>query len=114
MPFAKSSFFLVCLRLFKPYRPLRYVVYFGLFITWGLFLAIAGVNIYYDILFQSHVSKRSLQRRSSSRYIVLVSPAGSLFLDLYILVLPIIPVWRLHLGVKMKLCVFAVFATGLV
>lgn len=102
------------LRLFRPYTTLRYLIYIGMSLNWAFFIAVASVNIYFNVLFESQVSKRSLVRRSgSSPYIVLVSPIGSLILDIYIFLLPIVPVWRLRLGVKERMRVIAVFATGL-
>lgn len=39
--------------------------------------------------------------------------SGSLILDLYILVLPISVVWNLHVNLRRRIGVLAIFATGL-
>lgn len=103
------------LDLFRTIRWQRYAIYFGLALNWGFYLAVVIVTLYYisPAPGQSWQDSFVSARYNGSLNISIPIAAGSLFLDLYILVLPMAPIWNLQLKTSKKWGVTAVFASGL-
>ncbi|KAF2474020.1 uncharacterized protein BDR25DRAFT_385462, partial [Lindgomyces ingoldianus] len=112
--FAKSSFFLMYLDLFKPLHWLRLGVYIGLFLNWGFYIAVIVVSIYFNAPSPGQTWLESAQnpRYTKSFNMTIPIASGSLFLDCYILVLPISVVRKLQFSMRARLGVMAIFATG--
>jgi hypothetical protein len=115
-PFAKSSFFLMYLEIFKPLKWQRYAIYFGLIINWLFYLAVIGATLYFTAPAPGQTWQQSFGTPRYKRAVTMTHPIaiGSLILDLYILLLPIFSVWGLQMKTKKKIGVLAVFATGIV
>ncbi|KAI9924228.1 hypothetical protein ASPWEDRAFT_42662 [Aspergillus wentii DTO 134E9] len=113
--FAKTSFFLMYLQLFKPFNWLRYAVYFGLFINWGFYISVIAATLYFTAPApgQSWQDSFSSNRYRRSLNTTIPIAAGSLVLDIYIFILPVACIWPLNMTMNKKFGVLAVFATGL-
>lgn len=113
--FAKTSFFLMYLDLFKPVRWLRIGCYVGLIINWGFYTAVVAASIYFNAPSPGQTWLEGSQNARYTRSFDMTMPiaSGSLILDFYILVLPVWVVWNLHLDMRRRLGVLAIFATGL-
>ncbi|KAF2704075.1 hypothetical protein K504DRAFT_391376 [Pleomassaria siparia CBS 279.74] len=114
--FAKTSFFLMYLNLFRPVEWLRIGCYFGLIINWGFYTAVIAASIYYNAPNPGQTWLEGSQNPRYTRSFNMTMPiaSGSLILDFYILILPIWVVWNLHLDIKRRIGVLAIFATGLI
>ncbi|PWY93004.1 hypothetical protein BO94DRAFT_358235 [Aspergillus sclerotioniger CBS 115572] len=115
-PVVKTTFFLLYLDMFRTIRWQRYAIYLGLFVNWGFYLAVLIASLYYisPAPGQSWQASFVSTRYNHSLYISIPIAVGSLVLDLYILLLPMAPIWNLQLKMSKKLGVMAVFATGLI
>ncbi|KAH8889142.1 hypothetical protein GQ53DRAFT_723925 [Thozetella sp. PMI_491] len=113
--FAKTSFFLMYLQIFSPLTWLRVSVYIGLFLNWGFYTAVIAASIYYQVPNPGQTWQQGFMNERYTRSFNMTIPiaSGSLFLDTYIFVLPLIAVSNMHLTLAKKLGVIAVFATGL-
>ena len=114
-PFAKLTFFLLYIQIFRPIKWLRYCSYAG---------AIVNVLFYFSIFVATMAftapapGQTILEAVQSSRQIKALSTSlpvacMSFVLDVYILLLPIAGVSKLQLPLRRKLGVMAVFFTGL-
>lgn len=114
-PVVKTTFFLLYLDMFRTIRWQRYAIYFGLFINWGFYVAVLIATLYYisPAPGQSWQASFVSARYNHSLIISIPIAVGSLVLDLYILLLPMAPIWNLQLKLNKRLGVMAVFATGL-
>ena len=115
MAFAKITFFLLYLQIFRPMLWLRYCSYLGILFTSLFYLAI----IIFTLVLTVPAPGQSWQEasRGSSYKAVLkatvwIASVG-LVLDVIIFVLPIIGVQQLQLSRKRKIGVIAVFLTRL-
>ncbi|OJJ98505.1 hypothetical protein ASPACDRAFT_1857760 [Aspergillus aculeatus ATCC 16872] len=115
-PFAKTTFLLMYLDLFKPFRWQRYAIYFGLLVNWGFYIAIAVATLYYTSPAPGQSWQESFLSPRYTGMVPLMIPiaVGNLVLDVYILILPMLSIWRLQMGRKKKFGVAAIFATGFV
>ncbi|KAJ5745666.1 hypothetical protein N7520_010848 [Penicillium odoratum] len=113
-PFAKSSFFLIYLEMFHKIPWQRYANYIGLSITWAFYTTALVATLYFTRPAPGETWQETI---TSARYAkmkpwIIPIAATNLVLDVYILVLPIIPILGLSLTSKMKLGVLSIFATG--
>lgn len=101
--------------MFSPFRWLRWGCYFGLFVNWGFYIAITIASIYYQAPNPGQTWQEGLMNDRYTDVFGLSIPtaAGSLILDVYIFVLPLVAVSKLQLTASKKLGVIAVFTTGL-
>ncbi|PWY82043.1 hypothetical protein BO70DRAFT_362016 [Aspergillus heteromorphus CBS 117.55] len=115
-PVVKTTFFLIYLDMFRTIRWQRYAIYLGLFVNWAFYVAVVIVTLYYISPAPGQSWKASFvsPRYDGSLNISIPIAAGSLILDLYILLLPMAPIWNLQLKLRKRLGVMAVFATGLI
>ncbi len=113
--FAKTSFFLMYLNLFKPIDWLRIGCYIGLIVNWGFYMAVIAATLYYSAPGPGQTWLEGFHNPRYSKAFNMTIPiaSGSLILDCYILVLPVGVVWNLRLDLKRRLGVLAIFATGL-
>ncbi|KAL4976057.1 hypothetical protein BDW66DRAFT_60329 [Aspergillus desertorum] len=113
--FIKTTFLLMYLHIFRPLALQRIAIYLGLLANWTFYTIILIVTL----SFTSPAPGQSWAESFLSPRYAKIDPwmmpiaAGSLVLDVYILVLPVAPVWQLRMSTKKKLGVLAVFATGL-
>ncbi|KAJ6016992.1 hypothetical protein N7451_000371 [Penicillium sp. IBT 35674x] len=114
-PFAKSSFFLMYLEMFRTVRWQRYANYIGLFVTWGFYTAVLVATLSFTSPAPGETWQGSLISARYAKMEAWIMPIASinLVIDVYILVLPILPILGLRLSTKKKLGVLAIFATGL-
>ena len=112
--FAKLSLFLLFLRLFSPNRKLKYLVYFGIMFSATLSLSSVLVS---GILCSPRPGQPwddigVIIRCSTERYFAVIQGVLNMFLDFYILYLPIPVLWKLHLPVRKRIGLIGVFMTG--
>lgn len=102
------------LEVFGPLDWLRRCVYIGLFVNWSFYIANLIPSIYYQAPDPGQSWQKSLQNPRYLEVFKLSIPiaVGSLILDFYIFVLPLIAVMKLRLSQNKKIGVIAVFATG--
>lgn len=104
------------LQIFGPLIWLRLCVYFGLFLNWGFYTAVIIASIYYQAPNPGQTWQQGFmnERYTDALNMTIPIAAGSLFLDTYIFVLPLVAIVQLQLTFKKKLGVIAVFTTGFV
>ncbi|KAL4947595.1 hypothetical protein BDW69DRAFT_178103 [Aspergillus filifer] len=112
--FIKTTFLLMYLQIFRPLAFQRFAIYAGLFANWAFYTIILIVTLYFTSPAPGQSWTESFLDPRYARMDDWMMPiaAGSLVLDVYILVLPIASVWQLQMSTKKKLGVLAVFATG--
>ncbi|OCL03165.1 hypothetical protein AOQ84DRAFT_254929, partial [Glonium stellatum] len=115
-PFVKSSFFIMYLQLFKPYEWLRWATYIGLFITWGFYISVITATLYFTTPRPGQTWQESFRTPLYDKSFNMTIPiaTGNLALDLYIFIIPIIPVLSFHLPFRKNSGVLVVFTTGLI
>ncbi|KAJ5938841.1 hypothetical protein N7466_001975 [Penicillium verhagenii] len=114
-PFAKSSFFLMYLEMFRTITWQRYAIYFGLFVNWAFYAAILVTILSYTTPAPGQTWAQEFSSLHYDRTLNWAIPisSGNLIIDLYILVLPMAPIWNLQMRIKKRLGVMVIFATGL-
>ncbi|KAH7090473.1 hypothetical protein FB567DRAFT_519937 [Paraphoma chrysanthemicola] len=106
----KIAILCLYLRLFGVYRYLRIMVYFGILTT----VLVHGVaTIAAMALCTTESALEYVKCSGTTTTIALVASAINVVSDLYILAIPCLAVWNLHMDVKRKLGVLAVFSAGL-
>ncbi|KAI0186878.1 hypothetical protein EV127DRAFT_410828 [Xylaria flabelliformis] len=113
--FAKSSFFLMYLQLFGPLRWLRTGVYVGMIVNWLFYTIVVIASFIYQVPNPGQTWQEGFMNKRYQQSFNWTIPiaSGSLILDTYILILPIIAILNLQLKITKKLGAIAVFATGL-
>jgi hypothetical protein len=118
--FIKLALFLLYLRIFSPFRWMRWACYFGIwfnFLFYGVCSVIQGV--WCSPAPGSNWTEYVITQLSHTNHcdktitLTLVQSAINIASDFYMLLLPIPAVWTLHLTMQRKIGVMAVFATGL-
>ncbi|KAL4919865.1 hypothetical protein BDW62DRAFT_35076 [Aspergillus aurantiobrunneus] len=114
--FAKTTFLLMYLDIFRPLKAQRIAIYIGLFANWAFYTVILIATLYFTSPApgQSWAESFLSVRYGKMHPWMIPIAAGSLGLDVYILLVPIASVWRLRMSLKKKLGVLSVFATGVV
>lgn len=118
--FVKLSLFILYLRLFRPNALTRYLVIFGMVIC-SLFYAISIIiDFVLWIPSPSHLNDDDAAWRSRAHSsgptetsLSLAQGIFGMISDIYLLVIPIQMVSRLHLPTRRKVGICAVFATGI-
>ncbi|KAJ3571854.1 hypothetical protein NPX13_g5237 [Xylaria arbuscula] len=113
--FAKTSFFLMYLQIFGPLPWLRVCVYIGLTVNWLFYTIVVIASFAYQVPNAGQTWQEGFlnpRYNDAFRWTIPIA-SGSLILDTYIFILPVIAIFNLQLQVKKKLGVIAVFATGL-
>ncbi|MCJ1342805.1 hypothetical protein MMC31_000994 [Peltigera leucophlebia] len=114
MLFAKITFFLLYLQLFRPIIALRFCIYAGMIFTVGFYASATVVQFYFDTprrgeTFLSHqlgpLGKKALK-------LSVPLAAVGVIIDFYILVVPIVAVLQLQMAKKRKIGLCLVFGTG--
>ncbi|KAE8350515.1 hypothetical protein BDV28DRAFT_162899 [Aspergillus coremiiformis] len=113
--FAKSSIFLMYLQIFTVLKPIRFAIYFGLFFTFILYWVGVPLESYFAA---PHVGEtwESLLTNGSPHHLIywgLVQGSLSVALDIYIFILPLPMLSRLHLPRRKRLQVVAIFSTAM-
>ncbi|MCJ1307096.1 hypothetical protein MMC25_000742 [Agyrium rufum] len=113
--FAKLSLFLLYLRIFSPSRNMRLLIYAGIFVNLCYYVATAAGMMafcmprngesWFLALFSSHCRR--------ARIMTWVQGIFNIVSDLFLLILPMPVVWKLHMPTRKKWGVGAIFATGL-
>lgn len=114
-PFAKSSYFIMYLEMFRTVRWQRYANYIGLFVNWGFYTAVLVATLSFTSPAPGETWQESITSQRYAKMEAWIIPIASinLVIDMYILFLPIIPIVGLRLNAKKKLGVLSIFATGL-
>ena len=114
----KLTLFLLYVQLFRPLRWLRILSYIGAIVS-GMFYV--SLSIVYAALcaprdgqstiayFSALTSRRCSHGQDS---VVILLGVVNLASDLYLLVLPLPAVWKLHLALRRKLAILTMFLTG--
>ncbi|PYI08310.1 hypothetical protein BO78DRAFT_441673 [Aspergillus sclerotiicarbonarius CBS 121057] len=115
-PVVKTTFLLIYLDMFRRIRWQRYAIYLGLFVNWGFYIAVLIAMLYYisPAPGQSWQDAFVSTRYNHSLQVSIPIAVWSLILDLYILLLPMVPIWNLQMKLTKRLGVMAVLATGLI
>ncbi|RAK98109.1 uncharacterized protein BO80DRAFT_314497, partial [Aspergillus ibericus CBS 121593] len=115
-PIVKTTFFLIYLDMFRRIRWQRYAIYFGLFVNWGFYVAVLIAMLYYISPAPGQSWRDSFVSTRFNHCLQTSIPIAvwSLVLDLYILLLPMVPIWNLQMKLTKRLGVMAVLATGLI
>jgi hypothetical protein len=103
------------LQIFSPMKWLRISVYIGLVVNWGFYVAVIAASIYYQAPNPGQTWQEGFRNERYQRSFNMTIPiaSGSLILDTYIFILPLIAIQSLQLTLRKKIGVFVVFATGL-
>ncbi|KAA6410958.1 MAG: hypothetical protein FRX48_05269 [Lasallia pustulata] len=112
--FAKLSFFLLYLQLFRPIKALRLCIYAGAVFTGLLYISCIVVFLAYQTphpgqSFQAFQSRAVIKK---AQIVCTVLGVTGTVIDLYILVLPIAAISQLQLEKRRKIGVILVFMTG--
>lgn len=116
--FAKASIFLLYLRIFSPDRVTKYLIYFGIIITFLYYFATALLIISWIPKDINNETSWLITLGNSAQFrknIINGVHQGifNVVSDLYVLILPIPAVWKLQLPWRKKIGICIVFATGL-
>ena len=114
--FIKLSILLLYLRIFSPRRCARNFIYTGMLVV---FLCNLSVTILFPALcaprkgenwLSSYMSDRCKNHTIDS---LIASAVLNFATDIYILVIPLPIVWKLHLSTKKRIGLIFIFATGI-
>lgn len=109
--FAKVSFFLMYLDVFRPMRWMRIHSSIGAIITTGFYIGIIIFNLV--VTTPSHgESWAEVSTKQNSLVLAVPQAAVGLAIDLYILILPMIAISKLQLNPRRKLGVNLIFMSG--
>jgi hypothetical protein len=102
------------LQLFKPLKWLRWACYIGLFVNWAFYISKAICAIYFMVPNpgQSWAEALSNPRHIHAMDMSIPIASGSLILDVYIFIIPMIVLSGLQLTRRRKFQLAAVFGTG--
>ena len=115
LPFAKTTFFIFYLQLFRPFRWLRILCYIGISFTTITFLSFLVAQL---ALVTPHPGETWLQvdedprELKSLKYLSIPITATSFGIDIYIFIIPMLGIAKLKLSPRRKLGVVLVFLTG--
>ncbi|APA11311.1 hypothetical protein sscle_07g060810 [Sclerotinia sclerotiorum 1980 UF-70] len=119
MWFCKLSIFILYLRVFGPFgvnRVMRYLVYFGIVLS---FIVYAATSVVFAVACtprgsQTWLEALTTKRCSTGSYAPgYIQGSFGVFFDIYLFILPIWPVWNLQMKRRKKIAVTFIFATGL-
>lgn len=103
------------IQVFNPFKWIRLASIVGLVINCAFYLAIMIATIYFTAPHGNETWGESIAhpRQQHNFEMTIPTAAGSLFLDVYILVLPLLAIGQLKMNTAKKLGVMVVFATGI-
>ena len=112
---AKLSLFLLYYRLFARHQWIRHLVYLGIAAAAAMY--IAGMIVYGYLCLPRHGQtwiQAGLSSRCHKQFIMIGYVRGpfNVISDLYLLFLPLPAVWELHLPLRRRLGISAIFLTG--
>ncbi|KAF7586377.1 hypothetical protein BBP40_009023 [Aspergillus hancockii] len=113
--FAKSSIFLMYLQIFTILKPIRFAIYFGLIFTFLLYFPGVPLESYYAAPHVGQKWEDLLSNGNPSRLIYwgIVQGSLSVALDIYIFILPLPILARLHLPRRKRFQVLLIFSTAM-
>lgn len=103
--FVKVSLFLLYLRLFRPHKVTRWLVYCGILVC-GLFYSVV-------IIFIILIHKLSRTHYAMEIFAFISPSVFSIVSDIYLLVVPIRLIFQLQLSIKQKVGVSSIFMIGI-
>jgi hypothetical protein len=107
---AKLAILMLYFRLFNVYRFLRIMIHVGIWTT----VILHGTTIIAAMAVCTTDNALAYSKCSGkTTTIALVASVVNVLSDFYILLIPVLGVWKLHMNVRRKLGVLAVFSTGL-
>lgn len=111
--FSESSIFLVYLRIFAIDKTMRYLIWFGLFWTFLLYIVQIPIDAYYCT--PRNGKTWGFENIHCDRTIpwAIVHGVVAVVLDFYIFLLPIPIVIRLQMSLKRRLSIIGVFGTAI-
>lgn len=107
MFFTKLSLLLLFYRIFSPDRVTKYLVVFGILYCFVLYTSFLLLTF---LLCQSARAESCV---SEWKLFILISSGLNIFSDIYLIILPLTAVAKLHMPFRQKLGVSAMFFTGL-
>jgi hypothetical protein len=112
--FVKTTFFLMYLELFSPLVWLRWACYIGITVNWGFYIGKFVSTVYLMAPNPGQSWQEATQNPRYAKIINMTIPiaTGSLILDLYILILPMIVLWKLQVARAKKPGLVAIFGVG--
>jgi hypothetical protein len=113
--FAKLTFFLLYLQIFRPNVELRRYIWGGAAICTSFYIATSIPQFYYLIPGpgETWVSKITLDPDSSLATVGVTASAFGIISDFYLFFLPVVGVWQLQMPKERKMGLIGIFATGL-
>ncbi|RDL40095.1 Uncharacterized protein BP5553_00074 [Venustampulla echinocandica] len=115
MMFAKLTFFIFYLQIFRPRPALARWIWAGALVSTGFYIATSIVQFYYLIpgAGQTWISKIDLNPNSPSATVGIVTACFGMASDFYLFFLAAAGIWQLQMQKERKLGIIGVFATGL-
>lgn len=110
----KLSFLFFYFRLFSPLSKIKYFIYFGIVLVVGSSIALVIATILNCVPVERAWDSAVPGACFSPMILFYTSSIFSVVIDFYVLALPVIPLWHLHMDLKRKLKVLAVFGVGIV
>lgn len=114
-PFAKLSFFILYIQLFRPIRWLRWAAYIGATINVLFYFSVVVATLAFTVPAPGETWLQTAYSPRQTKTLLMPIPTSSmsLVLDIYILLLPMTVVNTLQLTTKKKIGLIAVFLTGI-
>ena len=110
---AKATFFLLYLQIFRPFKGIRYAIYFGLAFTAVWYTAFTITQLYFlTPQHETFVQQFAEPRQEQTLIISIPITAGSVVIDFYAFIIPMVGVSKLQLSRKRKIGVLLIFLTG--
>ncbi|KUJ12852.1 uncharacterized protein LY89DRAFT_672968 [Mollisia scopiformis] len=115
MMFAKLTFFIFYVQIFRIRTHLSRWIWAGAIVTTGFYIATSIAQFYFTIPGpgQTWFDKIDLNPNSQSSIIGIVSSCFGIISDFYLFFLAVAGIWKLQIPKERKMGVIAVFATGL-
>ncbi|KAH6665544.1 hypothetical protein B0J14DRAFT_233604 [Halenospora varia] len=113
--FAKLTFFILYLQIFRPRKGLILWIWSGAIVTTGFYIATSIAQFYYLIpgSGQTFITKISTDPDSPSATVGVVASCFGIVSDFYLFFLAATGIWQLQMPKKTKLGIIGVLATGL-
>ena len=111
--FAKITFFFMYLEIFNPMRWMRISSWAGVAVTSAFYLAVLIANLIFSTPRSGQSWAEAAFNEQGTLALSIPQAVIGLTIDLYILILPIIAVSKLHLPTQRKIGVIAIFMSGL-
>lgn len=113
--FAKLTFFIFYLQIFRPRPQLARWIWGGAFVSTGFYISTSIVQFYYLVpgAGQTWIGKIDLDPNSPSATVGVVASCFGIASDFYLFFLAAAGIWQLQMQMERKLGIIGIFAAGL-